>query len=63
MHKNTSKHGRNTLCPCGSGKKYKKCCCTKNTSNNWSVEYIPTEVYDEILKKTQDNIAKEILNN
>jgi len=20
------KHGRNQLCPCGSGKKYKKCC-------------------------------------
>ncbi|MDD3007042.1 MAG: preprotein translocase subunit SecA [Candidatus Pacebacteria bacterium] len=23
---NTDKHGRNDLCPCGSGKKYKKCC-------------------------------------
>ena len=25
-----NKTGRNTLCPCGSGKKYKKCCLNKN---------------------------------
>lgn len=25
-HRGTSKVGRNDLCPCGSGKKYKKCC-------------------------------------
>lgn len=24
------KHGRNDPCPCGSGKKYKKCCLEKN---------------------------------
>lgn len=24
-----AKHGRNEQCPCGSGKKYKKCCMTK----------------------------------
>ena len=24
--RNTSKVGRNEVCPCGSGKKYKKCC-------------------------------------
>ena len=24
--KNEEKHGRNELCPCGSGKKYKNCC-------------------------------------
>ena len=24
--KNKEKIGRNDLCPCGSGKKYKKCC-------------------------------------
>ncbi|MDR3071229.1 MAG: preprotein translocase subunit SecA [Endomicrobium sp.] len=26
-HKDLSKIGRNDICPCGSGKKYKKCCC------------------------------------
>ncbi len=25
-----SKIGRNDLCPCGSGKKYKQCCLSKN---------------------------------
>jgi len=25
--KTISKVGRNELCPCGSGKKFKKCCC------------------------------------
>ncbi len=25
---------RNALCPCGSGKKYKKCCATRKSSNN-----------------------------
>jgi preprotein translocase subunit SecA len=25
-HKTNDKIGRNELCPCGSGKKYKKCC-------------------------------------
>lgn len=29
-HQNTYKVGRNDLCPCGSGKKYKKCCINKN---------------------------------
>jgi len=26
---NTAKIGRNEPCPCGSGKKYKKCCIKK----------------------------------
>ena len=26
--------GRNDLCPCGSGKKYKKCCGAPNNGNN-----------------------------
>lgn len=29
IRRNTSKIGRNQLCPCGSGKKYKKCCAEK----------------------------------
>ena len=28
------KVNRNELCSCGSGKKYKNCCLTKNDSNN-----------------------------
>ena len=26
----SNKYGRNEPCPCGSGKKYKKCCINKN---------------------------------
>jgi hypothetical protein len=28
-----AKAGRNELCPCGSGKKYKRCCATKARSS------------------------------
>lgn len=28
-----NKVGRNDLCPCGSGKKYKKCCMAKNEAS------------------------------
>jgi len=29
IHREGPKIGRNDLCPCGSGKKYKKCCLAK----------------------------------
>ena len=32
----SKKYPRNSLCPCGSGKKYKKCCINKNF--NWVIE-------------------------
>jgi hypothetical protein len=30
----TPKAGRNDLCPCGSGKKHKRCCANKSASGN-----------------------------
>lgn len=33
------KIGRNDLCPCGSGKKYKKCCLYKKHQNNLLFDY------------------------
>jgi len=30
FNRNAPKVGRNEPCPCGSGKKYKKCCLNKN---------------------------------
>lgn len=30
----TKKIGRNEKCPCGSGKKYKKCCMGKNLNQS-----------------------------
>ena len=35
------KVGRNDPCPCGSGKKYKKCCYGKNIFNNHSNSRVP----------------------
>lgn len=32
----TPKVGRNDVCPCGSGKKYKKCCAEKERGESWS---------------------------
>jgi hypothetical protein len=32
-----SKAGRNDSCPCGSGKKYKKCCALKGQKNQASM--------------------------
>jgi preprotein translocase subunit SecA len=32
--KKAAEAGRNDLCPCGSGKKYKKCCGAPGANNN-----------------------------
>ena len=34
----TKKTGRNDLCPCGSGVKYKKCCYEKDIQKNFEEE-------------------------
>ena len=34
VKKASQKVGRNDPCPCGSGKKYKKCCGAGNTGDN-----------------------------
>lgn len=39
MKKKSAKIGRNTLCPCGSGKKYKNCCRNKKTEISIKEEY------------------------
>lgn len=61
MSTKENKFGRNSLCPCGSGKKHKRCCLTTNISSNRSTEDIPPEIYNEIQKKIQNNITKEKL--
>lgn len=44
-----SKVGRNDLCPCGSGKKYKKCCLGKETSAVESIlRLVTTEEADAV---------------
>lgn len=56
-----AKIGRNAPCPCGSGKKYKKCCLHKNASApaqppgkrriHWSISEIESFSTDEIVSK------------
>jgi hypothetical protein len=44
--------GRNDVCPCGSGKKYKKCCIDKEKLN---FEDSKTSIYLEDIKKLDTN--------
>ncbi|MEK3978956.1 SEC-C domain-containing protein [Psychrobacillus sp. FSL K6-2836] len=44
--------GRNDPCPCGSGKKYKKCCESKQTD---SIEEVQTEELERILQSFYDH--------
>lgn len=44
--------GRNDPCPCGSGKKYKKCCESKQ---NDSIEEVQTEELERILQSFYDH--------
>jgi len=43
------KIGKNEFCPCGSGKKYKKCCMLKqqNTEEEKSFEDVGNDIYDD----------------
>lgn len=48
------KTGRNDPCPCGSGKKYKKCCLDKVTgvgSVSWDIDKVGAMSTEEIFKK------------
>lgn len=38
--RNSPKIGRNELCPCGSGKKHKKCCIKKST---YHIDVLPND--------------------
>lgn len=41
------KIGRNQLCPCGSGKKYKKCCLNKPREDNKKIDIDDTEYMEK----------------
>jgi methionyl aminopeptidase len=54
------KVGRNDLCPCGSGQKYKKCCLMKKGRIDTSVSLSPKELYfkkHKIRLKNEEDIA------
>lgn len=54
MNKMTIKVGRNDLCPCGSGRKYKKCCEGKAVIESVDIAAYYKKKYDIILKKPED---------
>lgn len=51
----TQNVGRNDLCPCGSGKKYKKCCLANTFVQVGKEESIRKHLVDEILNFYQKN--------
>ncbi len=59
--------GRNELCPCGSGKKYKKCCLNKDTSVEISSRKVVSsqkqysELYTKIYEYSRQDKFKEEL--
>ncbi len=53
------KVGRNDPCPCGSGKKYKKCCIPDNVSTPEELHYRRLSgVYDTLLKQLLQHAAR-----
>ncbi len=49
-----SKTGRNELCPCGSGRKYKKCCLGKKETGAYDIKNLYARKYDIKLKQPND---------
>ena len=54
MKTRTVKVGRNDLCPCGSGLKYKKCCLSIGMTPNRDIEALYSKKYGIRLKKERD---------
>ncbi len=54
LKNNTVKMGRNDLCPCGSGLKYKKCCLDKENPAPASVEELYFQRHKIRLKREDD---------
>lgn len=50
------KIGRNDPCPCGSGKKYKKCCLSKS-----KIEFLAEAVFDSQKTIKRDGQIKQCL--
>ena len=49
------KIGRNELCPCGSGKKYKKCCLRKGKNAITAITENDLDIYEVMTTKKPHN--------
>lgn len=54
-----AKIGRNDPCPCGSGKKFKKCCYLKQTESVPQEGATPVSLREEITKIQEAAVSKE----
>ncbi|MEE8397942.1 MAG: SEC-C metal-binding domain-containing protein, partial [Desulfobacterales bacterium] len=54
MMKRTGKVGRNDVCPCGSGLKYKKCCSEKEAAEADELKRQYTQQYKIRFKQPSD---------
>jgi hypothetical protein len=53
------KIGRNDPCPCGSGKKYKKCCLQKETPDHRDLDYRRlSKAYNRLVDELVDRVPK-----
>jgi hypothetical protein len=50
-----NKIGRNDICYCGSGKKYKKCCKNNDDNLEPQSQYMPSELMDLSITHLQEN--------
>lgn len=58
---NVNKIGRNDSCPCGSGKKYKKCCMDKDHQQPSMIKNITRQVtYEEVDALPTDDIISKL---
>jgi len=55
----TKKVGRNEPCPCGSGKKFKKCCANKQRSR--TIEHVPLSTWDHASRWLVNHKGKEVI--
>lgn len=56
------KIGRNQLCPCGSGKKYKKCCIDKPEPTPGRVNVVTFLTYEEVFPNETGSLSTNLQN-
>jgi hypothetical protein len=65
MHSERVKLGRNDVCPCGSGSKYKRCCLSSGHSFPQTKEPISRELIQKSMERLKnrahDNLGEECI--
>lgn len=61
MRSKSNKIGRNDPCPCGSGKKYKRCCLLTDSRRELSSGHVSNEFPEEIVRWSQEITRNKVL--